>query len=320
MSYLLYMCMNITENLLLRFLKCETSSEEELAILDWLDADPENIKALDKLDFQFNATVMHAHQTQQKPEKKSMARRVMQYVSIAAAAAILAVVNGMYQSYKTRAEVENLTASVEVPSGHRISMTMQDGTRVWLNSGSSMEYPAVFGKDNRSIKLSGEAMFDVMKDQERPFVIETFACNVKVLGTKFNVTADPSSGTFSTALLQGMVQITAKESDSELILKPGEKAELINGRLRKSRITNPDEYLWTDGIISLQSNSFGELLDKLEKAYDVRFVVRREQMPVVHCKGKIRVSDGIEHAMEILKLGTEFDYEINHSSNEIYIY
>jgi ferric-dicitrate binding protein FerR (iron transport regulator) len=143
---------------------------------------------------------------------------------------------------------------------------------------------------------------------------------VKVLGTKFNVMADPSTGAFSTALLQGMVQLKAKDSDSEIILKPGEKAELINGKLRKSRIINPDEYLWTDGIISLQSNSFRELLDKLEKAYDVRFVVRREQMPVVHCKGKIRVSDGIEHAMEILKLGTEFDYEINHSSNEIYIY
>lgn len=312
--------MNITEDLLLRYLKCETSPEEELAILDWLDADPENIKMMDKLDFQFNLTVMHAHQPQQRPEKKSVLRRVVQYVSIAAAIAVVAIGNGLYQSYKTRAEIENLTTTLEVPSGQRISMTMQDGSRVWLNSGSSMEYPAVFGRNTRSIKLSGEAMFDVMKDQKRPFMIETFACDVKVLGTKFNVMADPSTGAFSTALLQGMVQLNAKDSDSEIILKPGEKAELINGKLRKSRIINPDEYLWTDGIISLQSNSFRELLDKLEKAYDVRFVVRREQMPVVHCKGKIRVSDGIEHAMEILKLGTEFDYEINHSSNEIYIY
>lgn len=312
--------MNITEDLLLRYLKCETSPEEELAILDWLDADPENIKMMDKLDFQFNLTVMHAHQPQQRPEKKSVLRRVVQYVSIAAAIAVVAIGNGLYQSYKTRAEIENLTTTLEVPSGQRISMTMQDGSRVWLNSGSSMEYPAVFGRNTRSIKLSGEAMFDVMKDQKRPFMIETFACDVKVLGTKFNVMADPSTGAFSTALLQGMVQLKAKDSDSEIILKPGEKAELINGKLRKSRIINPDEYLWTDGIISLQSNSFRELLDKLEKAYDVRFVVRREQMPVVHCKGKIRVSDGIEHAMEILKLGTEFDYEINHSSNEIYIY
>ena len=163
-------------------------------------------------------------------------------------------------------------------------------------------------------------MLDVIKDVERPFMIETFACNVKVLGTKFNIKADPSTGKFSTALLQGKLEISAKESDSEVILNPGEKADLICGKLHRSRITNPDEYLWTDGIISLQSTSFKELLEKLENAYDVRFVIRREQMPIVHCKGKIRISDGIEHAMEILKLGTDFRYEINHSSNEIYIY
>lgn len=312
--------MKITEDLLLGFLKCETSPEEELAILDWLDADPEHIKMLDKLDFQFNATVLHAHQDCQKPEKKSVFRRVVRYASVAAAAAILAVSGSVYYSDKARAELESMTTLIEVPSGQRISMTLQDGTRVWLNSGSSMEYPAVFGKDSRNIRLTGEAMFDVMKDAERPFRIETFACNVEVLGTKFNVVADPSSEEFSTALLQGKVKITAKDSDSEMILNSGERADLVAGKLHRSRITNPDEYLWTDGIISLQCDSFKELLDKLEKAYDVRFVIRREDMPVVHCKGKIRVSDGIGHAMEILKLGTDFSYEINHSSNEIYIY
>jgi hypothetical protein len=97
-------------------------------------------------------------------------------------------------------------------------------------------------------------------------------------------------------------------------------AELVNGKLRRSLITNPDEYLWTDGIISLQCSSFTELLKRLEKAYDIRFVVNLEKDPVVHCKGKIRISDGIEHAMEILKMGTDFEYEINHSSNEIYIH
>ena len=312
--------MKITEDLLIRYQKCETTQEEELAILDWLDADPANIKLLDNLDFQFSAAVLHTQIPAQTPEKKSRFTRILKYGAIAAAVVVIAICNGLYQSYKTRTDLEKLTTSIEVPSGQRISMTLQDGTRVWLNSGSSMEYPAVFSQDNRSIKITGEAMLDVIKDVERPFMIETFACNVKVLGTKFNIKADPSTGKFSAALLQGKLEISAKESDSEVILNPGEKADLICGKLHRSRITNPDEYLWTDGIISLQSTSFKELLEKLENAYDVRFVIRREQMPIVHCKGKIRISDGIEHAMEILKLGTDFRYEINHSSNEIYIY
>lgn len=312
--------MKITDELLIRFLKCETSPEEELAVIDWLDADIENVKRFDHLDFQFTAATLHAERSTPKTERKSLFRRILGYVGTAAAAVLLIIGNGLYQSGQSRQELENMTTTIDVPAGQRISMTLQDGTRVWLNSGASMEYPAVFSQDARNIRLSGEAMFDVMKDSDRPFFIETFACNVEVLGTRFNVEANPATEEFSTALLQGKVKITTKDNGSQIILNPGEKAELVQGKLHRSRITNPDEYLWTDGIISLQSSSFIELLDKLEKAYDVRFVIRTDEIPVVHCKGKIRISDGIEHAMEILKLGTDFDYEINHSSNEIYIF
>ena len=98
-----------------------------------------------------------------------------------------------------------------------------------------------------------------------------------------------------------------------------EKAELVQGKLRRSPITNSDEYLWTEGIISLQCDSFTELLRRMEKVYDVHFIIKMDKVPVVRCKGKIRVSDGIEHALDILKLGTDFDYEIRRGSNEIYI-
>ena len=312
--------MKITEDILIRFLKCETTQDEEVAILDWLDADPENIKTLNSIDFQFNAAILHSETKAEPAKKKSFLHRLIAYSAAAVIAAVIAVGNGMYQVKKTRSEMESLMTSISVPAGQRICMTLQDGSRVWLNSGSTMEYPNIFREDCRTVKLSGEAFFDVTTDKERPFLIETFACNVEVLGTKFNIEANAVDSEFSTALLEGSVRLTENSTGSPMILKPGEKAELIQGRLRRSRITNPDEYLWTDGIISLQCDSFSELLKRLEKAYDVRFVVKLPNDPVVHCKGKIRVSDGIEHAMEILRMGTDFEYEINHSSNEIYIH
>lgn len=313
--------MKITEDILIRFLKCETTPEEEVAILDWLDADPENQKTMDRIDFQFNAAILHS-ETKAAPakEKKSIFHKIIFYGTAAALAAFLAIGNGIYQSRQTRMEMENMTTSISVPNGQRICMTLQDGSRVWLNSGATMEYPNIFRKDSRSVKLSGEAFFDVMSDKERPFIVETFACNIEVLGTRFNVDAASADSEFSTALLDGSVRLTENSSGAKMMLKPGEMAELVNGKLRRSLITNPDEYLWTDGIISLQCSSFTELLKRLEKAYDIRFVVNLEKDPVVHCKGKIRISDGIEHAMEILKMGTDFEYEINHSSNEIYIH
>ena len=311
--------MKITENLLIRFLKCETTSEEEVAILDWLDADPENIKTLDRIDFQFNATVLHS-EIQKDNAPKSRVKKLISFSAAAILAVAIAIGNGVLQTRKMRTEMESLTTSISIPTGQRIDMTLQDGSRVWLNSNSTLEYPNIFRKDDRQVKLSGEAFFDITKDPERPFIIETFACNIEVLGTKFNVEANAADSEFSAALLEGSIKLTDKTPGANMLLKPGEKAELIHGELRRSKITNPDEYLWTDGIISLQSSSFSELLKRFEKAYDVRFVVKLTDEPVVHCKGKIRISDGINHAMEILQMGTDFEYAINHSSNEIYIY
>lgn len=312
--------MKITEDILIRFLKCETTAEEEVAILDWLDADPENIKTLNRIDFQFNAAILHSEIPAEPVKKKNFLHRLIAYSAAAVIAAAIAIGNGMHQARKARTEMESLMTSISVPAGQRICMTLQDGSRVWLNAGTTMEYPSIFRKDCRTVKLSGEAFFDVTTDKDRPFIIETFACNVEVLGTRFNVEADAVDSEFSTALLEGSVRLTENSTGALMTLKPGEKAELIKGRLRRSRITNPDEYLWTDGIISLQCDSFSELLNRLEKAYDVRFVVKLAKEPIVHCKGKIRVSDGIRHAMEILRMGTDFEYEINHSSNEIYIH
>ena len=314
--------MKITEETLIRFQKCETTHEEEVAILDWLDADPENQRQLDSLDFQFNAAVLHMEQPQSEDQSSRRINpfRAFIYAGVAAAIALfLAVGNGWYQARQTRLDLESLNTTINVPIGQRIEVTLQDGTRVCLNAGSSLEFPNVFSKHDRKVRLSGEAMFDVMPDADCPFVVETYGYDVEVYGTKFNVEADAASAEFSTALLQGSVKVTDRASGTGFFLVPGEKAELVHGRLRRSPITNSDEYLWTEGIISLQCDSFTELLKRMEKAYDVHFIIQYDKEPVVRCRGKIRVSDGIEHALEILKLGTDFNYEIRRGSNEIYI-
>ena len=314
--------MKITEETLIRFQKCETTPEEEVAILDWLDADPENQRQLDSLDFQFNAAVLHMEQPQSEDQSSRRINpfRAFIYAGVAAAIALLlAVGNGWYQARQTRLDLESLNTTINVPIGQRIEVTLQDGTRVCLNAGSSLEFPNVFSKHDRKVRLSGEAMFDVMPDADCPFVVETYGYDVQVYGTKFNVEADAASAEFSTALLQGSVKVTDRASGAGFFLVPGEKAELVQGKLRRSPITNSDEYLWTEGIISLQCDSFTELLKRMEKAYDVHFIIQFDKEPVVRCRGKIRVSDGIEHALEILKLGTAFNYEIRRGSNEIYI-
>ena len=263
---------------------------------------------------------MEQPQSEDQSSRRINPFRAFIYAGVAAAIALfLAIGNGWYQARQTRLDLESLNTTINVPIGQRIEVTLQDGTRVCLNAGSSLEFPNVFSKRDRKVRLSGEAMFDVMPDADCPFIVETYGYDVEVFGTRFNVEADAASAEFSTALLQGSVKVTDRASGTGFFLVQGEKAELVHGRLRRSPITNSDEYLWTEGIISLQCDSFTELLKRMEKAYDVHFIIQYDKEPVVRCRGKIRVSDGIEHALEILKLGTDFNYEIRRGSNEIYI-
>lgn len=95
-------------------------------------------------------------------------------------------------------------------------------------------------------------MFNVEHDAARPFIVETFACDVEVLGTKFNVTADELTHDFTTALLRGKVKVTNKlASGDQIILDPNEKVCLNGNRLVLTRIENTDDYLWTEGILNL---------------------------------------------------------------------
>lgn len=201
-------------------------------------------------------------------------------------------------------------------------MTLQDGTKVWLNAGTTLTYPAVFSRRDRRVKVAGEAMFDVAPDPDHPFIVETYACDIEVLGTKFNVRAEETENLFSTALMRGSVKVSNRlspESNESIYMKPDDCVDLINGHLTLSRIDDPAEYLWPQGIINLRSASFEELIEKFERAYGVRIIIERKELPKIRCRGKIHVSEGIDHALDILRMDANFTYEHDYNRNEIYI-
>lgn len=114
---------------------------------------------------------------------------------------------------------------VAAPEGQRINLTLQDGTNVWLNSGAEIEYPSLFAGNSRQVRLSGEALFDVSRDTRRPFVVETFACKVEVLGTRFNVNADERHDVFSTALMRGSVRVSSlADPQQQVVLQTPRKS------------------------------------------------------------------------------------------------
>ena len=202
-----------------------------------------------------------------------------------------------------------------------MSVTLSDGTTVWLNSGAKLEYPSIFSRKTRRVKISGEAMFEVEHDASRPFIVETFACDAEVLGTKFTILADARTADFSAALLEGRLKISNRLVGGEsFILSPNDQIDLVDGHLKLNRITDPDDFRWVDGLMNLNTLSFGEVIRKFENYYGVRITIDNpEDMPELKYHGKIRVSDGVDHALKLLQITNNFSYTRDDETNTIHI-
>lgn len=307
--------------MLYRFCAGLTSSEENNRIAAWLDANPEQgQKRLDEAHAVCLLSIMCEDTAAERPARRIWLRRVGRIAAgIAAALFIGFGLNYAIFTHRMSEWSEQLT-TIEAPAGQRIRFTLSDGSVIDLNSGSRIVYPSIFTGRERRVKLSGEAMFDVGHDPQHPFVVETFACDVQVLGTRFNVQADEARNRFSTALLRGSVAVSSKLSDERVVMRPNSVVQLENGHLHVSQIINTDDYLWTEGIISVSGMPFDLLVEKLEKSYDVKIVIDRPTLPEVgYQRCKIRISDGIDHALKVLQMASDFTYRYDEQTNRILI-
>lgn len=308
--------------LLYKFIQNKASDEEVKSVLDWLDADPENQRYFDLLDNALNAAQLN-RPIRKIPIQKPHPRWNMFVSWSLRVAAILCICIGA--GYYTATSLFNRKASTRISlstlKGERVRLTLGDGTSVWLNSQSTLEYPTVFGSGERRVRVSGEALFDVEHDPKRPFIVETFACDVEVLGTKFNVTADTVSGEFSTALLRGRLRVTNMQNRAEQIsMTADDFVYLQNGTLHLKPIPDPDDYLWAEGLLNIRSTSFEELMKKVEKTFGTEIIIERNDFPELEVvRGKIPISMGLDYTLRTLQGIIPFEYVEENDTNVIRI-
>lgn len=313
--------------ILYRYFSNEATSEEVQQIEEWLKADPAHQQEFDAAHMLFNVMTLRQPREEEIKVRKMLPGGLLRRfgrVTLRTAAMVALLVGAGYVGARLmrgtmNSEMASRVNVLEVPAGQRISVTLEDGTVVWLNGGSRMEYPLLFAKEERRVKLSGEAMFDVEHDADHPFVVETFASDVEVLGTKFNVVAEEAYNQFSAALFEGRVAVSSRLVPGErIVLAPDDRVTLRRGHLNVERIEDRDEYEWTDGIISLTGQSFGELMRRFEKAFGVNIRIERE--PTIDIgKGKIRQSVGIDNALQVLQQVADFQYIKDEQNNTIVI-
>jgi transmembrane sensor len=179
--------------------------------------------------------------------------------------------NGLleYTGRGNKVSVKLALNTISVPAGGNYSVTLPDGTMVWLNAASSLTYPLEFGADNRTVSLKGEAYFEVAKNKHKPFFVNMNSTKVEVLGTHFNIKAYESDPIIRTTLLEGSVRLSTLSHNA--ILVPGQQ-----GSVRKSEadievrnVNTNKSVAWKNGYFLFRDDSIKDIMDQVSRWYDV---------------------------------------------------
>lgn len=239
-------------------------------------------------------------------------------IPIGIAAALLLAVAGVY--FFPRKHTEPVANEVATKRGSVSRVTLPDGTQVWLNSDSKLSYAGNFTGELREVTLSGEAFFDVAKDEARPFIIHTDKINVRVLGTAFNVKSYPADEAVETALIRGKIEVTFNDRPAEkIILKPNERLVVSSGRPAKPKMSLDNinlirdtvvvETAWMQNKIAFSDESLLNISHMLERRFDVQFRWTNEEVRSYTYTG-IYENESLRKILEVLSLSQKFTYSI----------
>jgi transmembrane sensor len=200
--------------------------------------------------------------------------------------------------------------TITAPLGYTYKLILPDGSRVWLNSSSSIKFPVVFGNDERHVYLTGEAYFEVAKNKHKPFRVSANNAVVQVLGTHFNVKAYKDETALKATLLEGSIKIV-KGNESRLIV-PGQQASINNNSTDISvNDANIDESIaWKNDRFLFDSEDIKSVMQQLARWYNVQ-VEYEGAVPEFHFSGGISRKNNISQILKMLELtgGVHFEIE-----------
>ena len=307
-------------DLLYRYFDGDTTPDEERRIMEWAEASPENYRLYLEERRLWCALLLHAgRRTARRP---ALWRRLAAWRVSGAAACILLLVGLAGIFFAGRMVPDGRMQQVVVPAGQRVELRLADGTKVWLNSSSSVEYVAPFFSRQRRVKMEGEAYFEVEHDRRAPFVVSTNGLDIEVLGTRFNIRNDDNEHRVTTVLLEGAVKAYASGREQASVrLHPAQQL-VFDTRTHAMRLTDcpsaERSINWIDGRFCFEHDTFGEIVAELKRYYnvDIRFMDNR--LRDMRFSGNFRVEDGIYHIMSVLQLTYKFNYRIAGNDIELY--
>lgn len=218
-------------------------------------------------------------------------------------------------------EVSLATASMNrivVPFGKRSTITLVDGSKVWLNSGTQLDFPTTFTGSTREINVNGEIYIEVKENKDIPFIVNTNNMSIKVYGTSFNVTAYEEDDINRVVLVNGSVGLSVLGQNNEVILKPSEKADLIATDIIKETVNTSEYISWINDVLEFNETPISEILKRVGRYYNVQF----ENMPEISlnkqtCSGKLFLSNNLDSVMTAISSISSTEYTRNNNIIQI---
>lgn len=190
--------------------------------------------------------------------------------------------------------------SIQTPIGGEYQVVLSDGTKVWLNSNSSFEFPTAFNGNERQVKLKGEGYFEVAKNPSKPFKVQVNDMKVQVLGTHFNIMAYDDEAKLKTTLLEGSVNIV--KGGKAKILKPGQQASIAANEtdIDVANVDTEDAVAWKNGYFKFSQDDIKTVMRRFSRWYEME-VVYDGPVPVDQFSGKIRRNIKASKALQFLE-------------------
>lgn len=215
-------------------------------------------------------------------------------------------------------EIQKLT--LHTPRGGTYTITLQDGTQVWLNAASTIKYPSRFGSAARVVELEGEAYFKVkptynQKGEKIPFKVISAQQVVEVLGTQFNMNAYNNQTFSKTTLVEGKVAIS--DQSNQFILAPGEQATTKSGKTKVKKVEVSNYTAWRDGKFSFDAKTFEETMNDIARWYDLH-VVYENGIPEEELAGDAYRNQNIRFVLRLLDVA-EIDYKLDVANRKLTI-
>ncbi len=323
---------NLGDEILLKYLSGECSDEELAEVSAWMKESEDNAGKLFRMeeiyqagksqrygDMQRTATAERrlfrriereqAEKDEAGARKARRVRRWAKYVATAAAVVLVAVVG--FKIYEHGTAPEMLIAKAD--EGIVKEILLPDGSKVWLNNSSTLHYPKEFSHEERTVRLDGEAYFEVTKDSLKPFIVKSDAMRVKVLGTKFNFKCDKYDRIAEASLIEGEIEVKGNNNEGQIVLMPGQRAELYRsrGRLVVKQGDTKLDAVWHDDIIPFDRANIFVISKALERFYNVDIILSPDIQSDKTYSGAIKRRETVESVLTSLQNSIPFEYRID---------